>query len=372
MKFSVITVCINCSDTIEKTIQSVLSQNGIELEYIIIDGNSSDGTREIIKKYEAQLAYWISEPDNGIFDAMNKGLRVASGDVISFLNAGDYYTKNILSEIQKIFLNKNIRIVSGSISFRIDNEFFTIINSDYNLERMPLHMIPHQALFTKREVFNETGLFDTNYRLGSDYDWFLKVWIKGIDVFIVPNICADCDGNGVTTKYPFNLSLETKQSALKQAKYMDAAVCQQIERYYESKLEKVFYEQLYEEELDPINIDFINTFLKDTDYYIWGMGRAGIRCYKIFKKNKIGIKGFIDNYKYETLKKVRMYNVYSPKEIDRHIKICIATREHESEVEKQVISLGYTKKDYVLFSEIVKQAVIEKTGKVYEKDHKMN
>lgn len=370
MKFSVITVCVNCSNVIEKTIQSVLSQKGIELEYIIIDGNSSDGTREIIKKYESQLAYWISEPDDGIFDAMNKGICLASGDVISFINAGDYYTKDILNEIQNIFLNKNIKIISGSIRFRIDNDFFTIINSNYNLERMPLHMIPHQALFTKREVFNETGLFDTNYRLGSDYDWFLKVWMKRIDVYIAPNICADCDGNGVTTKYPFDLSLETKQSALKQAKYMDVAAYRQIEQYYGLKLEKVFYEQLYEKELAPINIDYISAFLQNTDYYIWGLGRAGLRCYKIFKKLKIVIKGFVDNYKYKMLKKVGIYNVYSPEEIDRHIKICIATREYESEVEKQVIGLGYTKEDYILFSEIVKMAVIQKTGKVYEKDHK--
>lgn len=90
MKISIITVCYNRKDTIEQTIESVLNQSYADKEYIIIDGNSTDGTQDIIQKYKDRLAYWCSEPDNGLYDAMNKGLRHVTGDVIAFLNSDDW------------------------------------------------------------------------------------------------------------------------------------------------------------------------------------------------------------------------------------------------------------------------------------------
>lgn len=365
MKFSIITVCMNCVNVLEKTILSVLSQKDVEMEYIIIDGNSSDGTKAIIEKYETQLGYWISESDNGIFEAMNKGIKKASGDVIAFLNAGDYYVDNVLSEVQEYFSDESIEIVGGSIRFRGDCDFSTIIASDYSLSRMPLHMIPHQALFAKKSVFDRIGMFDTNYRLASDYNWLLKVWMNRINICILPNIFADCDGSGVSAKYPYDLAIEARNSALEMIESTNKAACQQIEMYYKDKLEKVFYEQIYECELETANIDFINSFLDDKEYYIWGVGRAGVRCFKIFKELNICIKGFVDNYKYKTIRTIGDYKVYAPQEIDRSIKVCIATREFERQVEKQIIDLGYDRAEYILFSDILRKIVKYKTGKVY-------
>ena len=103
IKISIITVVYNGKDTLAQTIESVISQDYANIEYIIIDGNSTDGTQGIIKEYGHRISYWMSEPDRGIYDAMNKGIEYASGDVIAFINSGDTYEDNILSEVVKDF-----------------------------------------------------------------------------------------------------------------------------------------------------------------------------------------------------------------------------------------------------------------------------
>ena len=106
MKISVVTVCYNSVDTIEETMLSVLNQTYSDVEYIIIDGGSTDGTVDIIKKYADRIAYWVSEPDNSIYDAMNKGIAVATGDYINFMNSGDSFASkdsisNVLTNIKE-------------------------------------------------------------------------------------------------------------------------------------------------------------------------------------------------------------------------------------------------------------------------------
>ena len=104
MKLSIITVSLNNKDTIEQTIRSVLSQTYNNVEYIVIDGGSTDGTVDIIKKYEDKISYWVSESDKGIYDAMNKGIRKATGDIVGILNADDFYVdENVLEKVVKCF-----------------------------------------------------------------------------------------------------------------------------------------------------------------------------------------------------------------------------------------------------------------------------
>lgn len=103
MKFSIVTVCLNSADTIRQTIESVVHQQNENIEYIIIDGGSTDGTVDIIKEYGDEISFWVSEKDNGLYDAMNKGIVKASGDVISLLNSDDWYEPNILERVKEYF-----------------------------------------------------------------------------------------------------------------------------------------------------------------------------------------------------------------------------------------------------------------------------
>lgn len=115
MRVSIITVCYNRVETIERAIRSVSKQGYEDMEYIIIDGGSTDGTVDIIKKYERDIAYWVSEKDDGIYEAMNKGLSHATGEIVAFLNSDDWYEENIISKIAQRFEDKKVRILCGDV-----------------------------------------------------------------------------------------------------------------------------------------------------------------------------------------------------------------------------------------------------------------
>lgn len=175
MKISVITVNLNNKEGLEKTVNSVINQTSHDYELIIIDGGSTDGSLEIIKKYEKHLYYWVSEKDKGIYHAMNKGISVARGEYCYFLNSGDYLiNKEVFDDILNLEINADI--VSGNVlKIRKNGKHRTIRPHDKpTLHRLCIHSLPHQATLIKRELFDEIGLYNESYRIVSDFDFFLK------------------------------------------------------------------------------------------------------------------------------------------------------------------------------------------------------
>lgn len=178
-KITVITVCYNAVNTLERTIQSVLNQTYDNIEYIIIDGGSTDGTVEIIKKYADTLTYWVSESDKGIYDAMNKGILHSTGVWINFMNAGDcFYSVDTVSKISCCFSPYNM-VVYGNIikcfkHYRI-RSFSLNVERDIDAIDFFRNNIHHQAAFIKRGLFNKYGMYDTNYHLASDWKFFMEV-----------------------------------------------------------------------------------------------------------------------------------------------------------------------------------------------------
>lgn len=178
MKFSVITVSYNAAKTIETTIQSVLGQEYADVEYIIIDGGSTDGTQEIIKKYENTISYWVSEKDSGIYDAMNKGVSVASGDYIYFLGADDcLIDSTVISRISKGIYD-DTDILSAGV-YLVDEELHLerFMSGMHAADKNQFNglMIPHQGMFVKCEIM-KANFFDLTYSIASDYDFFLKCY----------------------------------------------------------------------------------------------------------------------------------------------------------------------------------------------------
>lgn len=178
---SIITAVYNGEKHLEQTIQSIINQTYKNIEYIIIDGGSSDGTINIIKKYEHKITYWISEPDKGISDAFNKGVQLAKGDYVNFQGDGDGFCSS--DSLEKIFQNINSDkdiLVSARIQ-RVDengNEMFISkhvgkFNSKSLLFRMSL---AHQGLFTHKSYFKKYGLFDINNTFCMDYDHLLRAY----------------------------------------------------------------------------------------------------------------------------------------------------------------------------------------------------
>ncbi|MFH1827609.1 MAG: glycosyltransferase family 2 protein [bacterium] len=190
MKVSIITVCKNAQDTIERTIKSVINQDYKNIEYIIIDGKSTDKTLSIINKYKNKISVVISEPDSGIFEAMNKGIRFSTGKIVNFLNAGDLFYKNIvISRIVRLFEKHNpgIDIVYGdAILYDQNNQRNYVLKSHKYVDRISLARwsICHQAMFTKKSVFNKYGDFNYMYKVNGDYEWLLRsTYLKKISFF---------------------------------------------------------------------------------------------------------------------------------------------------------------------------------------------
>ena len=184
-KVSVITVVFNDVSNIRATIESFFAQTWAEKEYIIIDGGSTDGTVEIIKEYADRLAFWCSEKDDGIYDAMNQGVGMATGDIVGILNSDDFYTADdILDRIVIEFdADKNIEAVYGDIHFvKPDNlKKCTRYYSSKSFRPWLLRfgfMPAHPSFYVRREVYEEYGLYDLQFRTSSDFEWMVRLFTK--------------------------------------------------------------------------------------------------------------------------------------------------------------------------------------------------
>lgn len=171
-KITIITVVYNAVATIEQTIQSVIGQTYPNIEYIVIDGASTDGTIDIIKKYQDKITLWVSEPDNGIYDAMNKGLKRAKGDFVYFLGGDDLlYSNSVLNNISNRLIDKN-KIYYGNVIFKTRN---IIYDGKFSSLKIATRNISHQSIFYPRGIF-DGYCFDTKYKIFADYELNLKLY----------------------------------------------------------------------------------------------------------------------------------------------------------------------------------------------------
>lgn len=181
MKISIITICYNSSKTIERTLESVLAQNDIQLEYLIIDGASKDNTVSIVELYRPQfekkgISYIVkSEPDNGIYDAMNKGVKLASGEIIGILNSDDYYAApDILSTVVNSFAEYGTDTLYGNLLYVKDNKPYRYWKSEKQQTFKSGWMPPHPAFFVRKDVYEKYGLFRLDCGTAADYELMLR------------------------------------------------------------------------------------------------------------------------------------------------------------------------------------------------------
>jgi glycosyltransferase len=182
MKITIITICYNSAATIEKTIESVAEQTYKNIEYIVVDGNSKDTTIDIIKKNEKVIAKWVSEPDKGLYDALNKGIRNATGDVIGFVHSDDLLaSREVLSKIACIFQEVKVDGVYGDLQYVNKEDTSKVIrywkSEAFKPELLKKGWMPaHPTLFLKKEVYEKHGLFNLNYNIAADYDLMLRIF----------------------------------------------------------------------------------------------------------------------------------------------------------------------------------------------------
>lgn len=205
MKISLITVTYNAAHTIERCIKSVVAQTYPNLEYIVIDGHSADHTAHIISKYKSSINKFISEPDNGIYDAMNKGIALATGDVIGMLNADDFFAdEHVLADVAQAFEISTANIIYGDINFV--NKQDKVIrkwrsgsyqHGDFNWGWMP----PHPSFYAKRELFHQYGVYNPNYGTAADYELMIRfIHTHKINIYYINKVLVNMLIGGVSTK----------------------------------------------------------------------------------------------------------------------------------------------------------------------------
>lgn len=225
---SIITVVLNGEKYLEQTIHSVLNQTYSNIEYIIIDGGSTDGTLNIIREYEDKIAYWISQNDEGISDALNKGIKLSSGEIIGIIHSDDYYAgrdviRKIVDEFNK---HQDMKAIYGIIDF-VDpktNELELRWGKDCapNVIRKRMY-IPHPTLFCKKEVYENIGYFRKDLKCAMDYEWAIRL-VKYNRPYFLNERIAVMGTSGISMKNAKKAFWEASKSLWENEYYVDAII----------------------------------------------------------------------------------------------------------------------------------------------------
>lgn len=350
-KLSVVTVVFNGEKTIERSIESVINQKNADIEYIIVDGASTDHTMDIVEKYRRQITHIISEPDDGIYDAMNKGIQCATGDIISFLNSDDWYEVNTLKSVVDVFDNRDIDILCADA--KIVGEHGSYIRKAALERQLIFRQLPtsHQAIFATKKWFEKIGGFDIQYFVSADFEWMTRSLHNHCKVELLHQVVVNYSSGGFSGRYSDLCYEEMREIAMNY--YTGTSLEADMRRYIEyrdyfamSKQEVAKESSLW----DNIRI----SIPEDKQIYIFGTGKAGTECYKLLEKLGYPVCGFIDNYLKDGQeqhfgKKVeRLSNVQKEKSY-----IIISSNWYEDDMRKQLEIAGYNeKRDFDFYSRI--------------------
>jgi len=218
VKVSIITILYNAADTLEDTILSVIGQTYDDLEYIIIDGASTDGSPEIIEKYSDRIDRFVSEPDEGIYFAMNKGLQMATGDVVGILNADDTYaSKEVIAKVVSQLSAAKTDSLYGDLNYVDRNKAGNVVRrwKSGKFDRSSFlkgWMVPHPTFFVRKEIYQKYGIFNTNLTTSADYEFMLRVLYKEkITAIYLPEVLVNMKTGGQS-----NLSWQNRIKANKE------------------------------------------------------------------------------------------------------------------------------------------------------------
>jgi len=207
MKISIITVALNNAEYIEACIQSVINQDYKNIEHIVIDGGSTDGTIDVIKKYEDKITVWISEPDAGIYNAINKGIGMSSGDIIGMLHSDDLYIDaHVISNVVRKFGKDNVDSVYADLVYVERNNLSNVVryydSSVFQISKFAYGWMPaHPSCFIRKNVYAKYGLYKTDYIIAADYELLVRFYAKHrISYSYLPKVIVKMRSGGLSTR----------------------------------------------------------------------------------------------------------------------------------------------------------------------------
>lgn len=205
---SIITVVYNGVQYIERAIQSVIKQTYPNIEYIIIDGGSTDGTLDIIKKYQTDIAFWISEKDDGIYYGLNKGIAHTSGDLVGIIHSDDWYEPDAVEIVVENYLkHPQSDVFYGLLKFWSRDRKLLAIQG-YTDDYLIHGMISHPTCFVKKNLYEKSGMFNTDFKIAADYNLMLGFKLKGIKFFFIEKLLANFSEGGASTTHLLKIRLE--------------------------------------------------------------------------------------------------------------------------------------------------------------------
>ena len=349
-KISVITVAYNAFDTIERTIKSVTTQTYNNYEYIIIDGGSTDGTQKIIEKYIDKISYFVSESDEGIYDAMNKGILKATGDYVAFINSDDWYEPNAFRLVASYLETENVPIVYGLVKKyekEKENGYIGLVEEE-DVEILHFeNRYCHQGLFIKRGLFDKFGLYNTEYKILADYDWILNLHDKGINPELLKEDVANFTVGGISS---------TQEACYEYYDIISKHYYNHPLFSYDLELQRGISEFNY---LFNSNQNVLSEFFTHDNYVIWGCGEYGEKCRKLIKYANKNVIGIVDRKITNRIYKGEI--VWKPEEIlyrteiyNNDVIIFVATIRYENEIIDTLNMCGIQPKSYDGISSIFK------------------
>ena len=362
IRVSIITVCLNSGKTIEKTIQSVMSQTYKNIEYIIIDGQSVDGTLEIIEKYRNQIAKCISEKDNGLYDAMNKGIALATGEIIGIINSDDWYAPDAVENIVKMFQQGSTGVVYGGMEI-VYSDGRTSRVKNGPLEQMLYRMVvPHPTAFVRKEIYDTVGNFDLKYKIVADYDLFLRMYLQDVKMQQITSVIAYFRDGGLSTSHAAKCAEEVREVAKYYAEQRrDLKTLEQIENYYRTRIRDAKTKELVFRILKNKK-EIAKTVLKKglngrNKVSIFGAGNVGVQCALFLKEMNVEVDCFLDNDKgkYKDLFMGKAIRNCRTNKLEENF-IIVAVMNYQEEIVRQLIELGYQKdEDFCVYYDLVEK-----------------
>lgn len=359
LKVSIITVVYNGVKTIEQTIKSVLDQSYNNIEYLVIDGASTDGTQDIIEKYRSSISYFVSEKDEGLYDAMNKGIQHSTGDIIGIINSDDYYAPDVIHKVVHYFCKHDVGAVYGNTYVITKTGGIKQHSAENEIDKLWYYRadLNHEAIFIKKSVYDKFGLYDLHYSVAADYDRMLDFYSNHVKFGYIDAGLIYFRRGGLSQERKI---LYGKQMAEILDKYINRCDNKEeiMPRFYKTK-------SLINFEIDISKNPMLLQHLLDkyfqeqlSEIVIFGAGTFGEVCYNVLQKTEIKTAFFVDNNVGET-EMLYGIEVKSPsflEDTDRYI--LVAAKYSAEEIVSQLHSMGQTK--FVTLDKLVEE--FEKNG----------
>lgn len=355
-KVSIITVCKNSEATIRQTIESVLRQTYRNIEYILVDGRSTDKTLEIIRECqdisEGRIQY-ISEKDNGIYEAMNKGLSCATGDVIGIINSDDWYESDAVEKVMNCFEETDAEVVYGEIWLLDKNG-----GRDYHTWQSPFP--PHPSTFIRREIYQKYGMFDLQYRIASDRDLLLRLMAAGVHFEHIDAILANFRRTGISNTRILECTEETYEIDLKYlGRCSECSSRDAIEEKYErEKLQYISQDrpQMIREALEGENRGLDGVV-------IFGAGNYGRELLPILKTCGVPVRFFADNDRSKWGLEFQGIKICSPETLrDFSGHVIVTVSRFQEEICRQLQNYGNLELSWSVLREIRQKVICAYDG----------